>query len=384
MRAFFKIILKFLREADIFLLALSIISAVFGIILISSVTRNSDTGGSEIYVQIGAMVIGLVLFVLFSYIDIDIIADKYGFLLLFSALFISTLQFWGIGLEETGNNAWLRFFDIGIQPAEVVKVTFIIITAKMLTNHKERKTLNSFGSLIKILLAFLLLFGLIVVVSSDLGSALIYGFIFVVMMFVGGVKLRWFAIGGGFVAALSPLVWQNYLSEGQKNRVRAPFAPEQIVDPVIRRDVLWQADYSVRAITSGGFLGQGIGKGKITQAGTIPQQRTDFIFSAAGEELGFVGCVLIILLLVIIIVRCIYIGIKSNNSLGLLVCSGVSAMLIAQTFENIGMCLGILPVIGITLPFFSYGGSSIVACFAAIGIVSGIKMRPKPVRFRMM
>jgi len=383
MRVFLKSILKFLREADIFLLVLSLFSAIYGMILILSVTKNSATGGSEIFVQIGAMVIGLVLFVLFSYVDIDIIADKYGFLLLFSALFISTLQFWGVGLEETGNKAWLRFFNIGIQPAEVVKVTFIIIIAKMLTNHKERKSLNSFGSLIKILLAFLLLFALIVVVSSDLGSALVYGFIFVVMMFVGGVKLRWFVISGGFVAAVSPLVWSNYLSEGQKNRVRAPFVPDQI-DPLIRRDVLWQSDYSVRAITGGGFMGQGIGKGKITQAGTIPQQRTDFIFSAAGEELGFVGCVLIILLLVLIISRCIYIGIKSNNSLGLLVCSGVSAMFIAQTFENIGMCLGILPVIGITLPFFSYGGSSIVTCLAAMGIVSGIKMRPKPIRFRMM
>ena len=384
MRDFFKTILKFLREADIFLLTLSLFSAIFGIILISSVTKNSETGGSEIYIQITALVIGLVLFVLFSYLDIDIIADKYGFLLFFSVLFIATLFFWGVGEEEVGNKAWLRFSDIGIQPAEVVKVTFIIIISKMLTNHKERKTLNSFSSIIKILLTFLLLFGMIVIVSSDLGSALIYGFIFVVMMFVGGVKLRWFAIGAGFVAAVSPLIWNNYLSEGQKNRVLAPFRPEQIVDPLIRRNVLWQTENSVRAITNGGFRGQGIGNGRLTQAGFVPQQRTDFIFSAVGEELGFVGCILVVLLLVIIIVRCVYIGIKSNNSLGLLVCSGVAAMLIAQTFENIGMCIGILPVIGITLPFFSYGGSSIVACFAAMGIVSGIKMRPKPVRFRMM
>ena len=384
MRAFLKTILKFLRDADTFLLVLSLISSILGIILISSVTKNTATGGSEIYVQISALVIGLVLFVLFSYIDIDIIADKYRFLLFFSAIFISILYFWGVGEEEVGNRAWLRFLDFGVQPAEVVKITFIIITAKMLSDHKERKNLNSFGSLIKILLAFLLLFGLIVVISADLGSALIYGFIFVVMMFVGGVKLRWFAISAGFIAAVSPLIWNNYLSDRQKNRVLAPFYPEQIVDPLIRRNVLWQADNSVRAITSGGFIGQGIGKGRLTQAGIIPQQKTDFIFSAVGEELGFVGCILVVVLLVILIIRCVYVGVKSNNSLGLLVCSGVAAMLIAQTFENIGMCIGILPVIGITLPFFSYGGSSMVTCLAAMGIVSGIKMRPKPVRFRMM
>jgi rod shape determining protein RodA len=120
----------------------------------------------------------------------------------------------------------------------------------------------------------------------------------------------------------------------------------------------------------------------MTQRHLIPAQQTDFIFSAVGEELGFIGCMLVVLLLVLIISRCIYTGIKSNNPLGLLVCVGIAAMLIMQMLENIGMCLGVLPVIGITLPFFSYGGSSIVTCFAAMGIVSGIKMRPKPVRFR--
>ena len=382
MRVFIRTILKFLREADIFLLVLSLLSSVYGMILISSVVKNSSTGGREIYVQIGAFVIGLVLFVVFSYLDIDIIADKYMFLLIFSAIFIATLFIWGVGEEETGNKAWLRFFgdSIGIQPAEIVKVTFIIIIAKMTANYKERKALDSFGAIFRIVLVFLLLFGLLVVMSADLGSALVYGFIFVVMLYIGGVKLRWFGIGIGFVAAIFPLVWNYFLSQGHRDRVLAPFRPDEI-DPT-RRNVLWQTDNSVKAITSGGFAGQGIGKGRITQAGVIPEQRTDFIFSAAGEELGFIGCMLIVLLLVLIIIRCIYVGIKSNNSLGLLVCSGIASMMIAQMLENIGMCLELLPVVGITLPFFSYGGSSMVACMAAMGIVSGIKMRPKPVRFR--
>jgi rod shape determining protein RodA len=229
----------------------------------------------------------------------------------------------------------------------------------------------------------------VLIITEDLGSALVYGFIFVIMLFIGGVKLRWFVIAGGFIAALSPLIWNSFLTIYQKNRILAPFFPERIinpmtglVDPVTRRDVLFQADNSVRAISSGGFAGQGLGQGRMTQSQIIPFQSTDFIFSAAGEELGFVGCMLIIVLLVSIIIRCIYVGIKSNNTLGLLVCSGVAAMFIAQTVENIGMCLGLLPVIGITLPFYSYGGSSVVACFASLGIVSGIKMRPKPLRFR--
>ena len=379
MRNVLRAIVRFLHEADILILILSFISAVYGVLLISSVLKR--TGGSELYVQIGAFVIGLVLFVLFSYLDIDIIADKYGFLLIFSILFLLTLQFWGVGLEETGNRAWLRFFGIGIQPAEVVKITFIIIIAKMIVNHRERKTLNTFVSLLQIVLVFSVIFALIVFVSMDLGSALIYLFILAAMLYIGGLKLRWFALSGAVVAAAFPLIL-NSLSDKQKNRILAPFIPDQI-DPD-RQGILWQSSQSIKAISSGGFRGQGLGNGRMTQTGMVPVQKSDFIFSAAGEELGFIGCMIIVLLLVMIIARCIYIGIKSNNLLSLLVCTGISAKLIAQTVENIGMCLGILPVIGITLPFFSYGGSSLVTCFAAVGIVSGIKMRPKSARFRML
>ena len=377
MRTVLRAVVRFLNEADILLLVFGLVSSVYGIILIASVLKR--TGGTELLIQIGALVIGVVLFVLFSYIDIDIIADKYGFLLVFSLLFLLTLQFWGVGQSEVGNRAWLRFFNIGIQPSEIVKVTFTIIIARMIVNYRERKTLNSFVSLIQILLVFAAVFAMIVYVSMDLGSALVYLFILAAMLFIGGVKLRWFALGIAVIAAASPLIW-NSLADYQKNRVLAPFIPDQI-DPD-RQGVLWQSSQSVRAISSGGFTGQGLGNGRMTQTGLVPAQKTDFIFSAAGEELGFIGCMIIVILLVAIIARCIYIGVKSNNLLGLLVCTGIAAMFIAQSIENIGMCLGLFPVIGITLPFFSYGGSSLVTGFASLGIVSGIKMRPKSAKFR--
>jgi len=383
MKTFVRSFIRFMSEADIFLLSLGIISAVYGMLLISSVlSNNPDATGGEIYVQIGAMIIGVGLFVLFSYLDVDIIADKSRLLLLFSALFIGTLYFWGVE-GETGNRAWLRFFNIGIQPAEIVKIPFIIIIARMISNFRERKTLNSFMSLLQIALVFVFLFALILIISADLGSAIVYAFILLIMLFVGGVTLRWFAAGAAGVVAVFPLFWLEYMTERQRGRILAPFAPDAL-EPEFYARIAWQAEQSVKAIASGGFTGQGLGKGYMTQRQLIPAQFTDFIFSAAGEELGFAGCLAIVVLLVAIIIRCVYVGIKSNNSLGMLVCFGVAAMLIMQTIENIGMCLGILPVIGITLPFFSYGGSSIVTCFAALGIVSGIKMRPKPIRFRSM
>jgi len=383
MRNLIRAVIRFISEADMVLFVLSLACTIYGILLISSILGNSDGGGGEVYVQIGALVLGVVLFVLFSYVDIDIIADKSALLMVISVLFISTLYFWGVGTEETGNKSWLRFFGIGIQPSEVVKVTFIIIIAKMMANYKERKTLNSVFSLFKIFIVFALLFGLIIVISADLGSAIVYAFILIAMLFVGGVKLRWFALVAAVVVAVSPLLWFNIMDEYHRERILVVFAPETL-DPKRMEAAMWHAQQSVRAISSGGFGGQGLGNGYMTQRSLIPAQHTDFIFSAAGEELGFVGCLLIVVLLIVIIVRCTYVGTKSNNPLGMLVCTGIAAMLITQTVENIGMCLGVLPVIGITLPFFSYGGSSIVTCFAAMGIVSGIKMRPKPVRFRTM
>ncbi|MCL2202176.1 MAG: FtsW/RodA/SpoVE family cell cycle protein [Oscillospiraceae bacterium] len=384
---FFRAIAKFFREADIFLLALSLFSTAYGMVLINSITRNA-VGGNHINVQIGAAVIGLLLFVLFSYVDLDIIADKSVFLLIFSVLFISTLIFWGEGGEEAGvgNNAWLRFFGIGIQPAEVVKIPFIIIIAKMISTFKERRKLNNFLYLIQIVAVFGILFGLILGVSEDLGSAVVYVFILLVMLFVGGVKLRWFLLGGAGVVAAFPFLW-NMLEPFQRGRIQAPFVRffPDLLTAEEYAIFAWQVGRSQAAISNGGVLGMGLGNGDFTQRwGSIPAHHTDFIFAAAGEEFGFVGCIFIVLLLVMTTIRCVYVGAKSNNTLGLLVCTGIAAMLIIHSVINIGMTLGIMPVIGITLPFFSYGGSAIVTCLAAMGIVSGVKMRPKPSRFRTL
>jgi len=379
---FFRTALRFLREADMFLLVFSLISAILGVILINSIVKNINTGTNEAYVQIGAMVIGLFFFVLFSYLDIDIIADKSRLLFLFCLLIIATLLFWGVGGDEIhGRRAWLRFLGIGIQPAEIAKVPFIIIIARMIVSFKERKTFNSFLSVVQIFIVFVIIFGFVLLISEDMGTALVYFGIFIIMLFAGGLKVRWFAIGAVGLTAMAPLIWDRFLSEKQRERIMAPYFSE-IVDPT-RTRVLWQPDLSVEAIATGGILGQGLGNGRLTQTPrAIPAQHTDFIFSAAGEELGFLGCLLVIALLVTVISRCVYVGLKSNNPLGMLVCIGVAGMVMTQMVMNIGMALGLLPVIGVTLPFFSYGGSSIVTCFAAMGLVSGIKMRPKPIRFR--
>ncbi len=371
-------VLKYIKQSDMLLLALCLFSTVYGIILIDSSTRHLSNS-SHVYTQIVALFIGIGLYIVFSLLDIDTIADKSKILFVLSILFISTLFIWGVE-GDTGNKAWLRFGTFGIQPAEVVKIPFVIIIAKMISDFKERRMLNAPASFLKIALVFAVLFVLIIVSSRDLGSALIYLFIIAVMLFVGGIDFKWLLLAGVIVAAAIWIAWNSdLLSTLQKERIMAPYDPS--IDPK-GLGVKWQPNQSRIAIAAGNFVGQGLLNGTLTQAGKVPKQHTDFIFSVAGEELGFIGAFAIIFLLMAIIVRCFQVGIRSNNTIGLLVCTGFSAMLIFQTFENIGMCLGLTPVIGLTLPFFSSGGSSIITVFAAMGIVSGIKMRPKPARFR--
>ena len=149
------------------------------------------------------------------------------------------------------------------------------------------------------------------------------------------------------------------------------------IDP-LAQDERYQMNRSLRALQNGGVTGQGLYHGAMVQSGSIPAQHTDLIFSSIGEELGMLGCMAVLILLTAIIIRIIHVGIKSGNYMNRLICVGIAGMLASQTIINVGVCLGIFPVVGLTLPFFSYGGSSIVTMFLAMGVVSGIHMRPAP------
>lgn len=369
---------EFVNRADMTLLILCLVSSVFGIVIIASASASL---GSTRYliVQIASLLIGLGLFVLFTVVDIDIITDKWAVLIVFEAVLVLLLLTPLGYADNTGNRAWLRFGFVGVQPAEVIKIPFIIILAKQINYLKNYKNLNSAVSVGQLLLHCGLTIGLIVVVSKDMGSALVFLFIFIVMIFAAGLRFYWFVIGLAGTAAITPLIWTHVLNERYRQRILAPY--DLTIDPQ-GFDIRWQANQSKIALASGQLTGTGLFNGRQTQTGALPEKQTDFIFSVIGEELGMIACIAVIVLLLAIIFRCIYVGVKSHNTMSLLICIGVAAWLVFQTFENIGMCIGIAPVIGITLPFFSYGGSSLFSIFAAMGVVSGIKYRPKPERFR--
>ena len=374
----FPFLKEFVTRADMLLFTLCLASSVFGIVMISSATATSKAGNTGyVMIQTVALLIGIALFVLLTVLDVDLIADKWPILVVISVLLLLALIPFG---EEggTGNKSWIRFLGIGIQPSEIVKVIYIALLAKHISYLKEYKNLNHIVCVAQLAVHFLIPFAMVVVISADLGSALIFLFIFIVMLFAAGLRIYWFILGIAAVAAVIPFAWTKVLRPDQIERILAPYDPS--IDPN-QDNVLYQARQSRLALASGQLTGTGLYQGPQTQSQAIPSQQTDFIFSVIGEELGMIGCCAVMLLLLLIILRCVVIGLRSKNTMSMLVCFGVAATIAFQSFINIGMCLGITPVIGLTLPFFSYGGSSVFSLFAAAGLVSGVKFRPKPERF---
>lgn len=371
---------QFCKKADMMLLTLCLICSAFSITMIASATASFNSS-RYVIVQLIGLFIGLALFALFTVIDIDILADKWSIIVVFEVI-LALLLITPLGYaDDTGNRAWLRFGFFGVQPAEVIKVSFIVVMAKHISYLKEYKNLDSVISVAQLVFHCMFIVGILVVISKDMGSGLVFAFIFLTMIFAAGLKFYWFLIGLTGIAAVTPYFWNHVLNERYRQRILCPY--DSTIDPT-GFDIRWQANQSKTALASGQLTGMGYGNGTITQSkDALPAKQTDFIFSVIGEELGLIACVIVVLLLIAIIARCIYIGIKSRNLTSMLVCMGVAGWLLFQTFENICMCIGVAPVIGITLPFFSYGGSSIFSLYAAVGLVSGVKYRPKPERFRV-
>lgn len=366
---------QFFQRADIFLLVMSVICASYGLVLVSRATASM--GSSKfIIVQAFSLFLGLIAFVVLTVLDADILGEQWKWLCVINIALLVALVIFGQD-DGTGNKSWIRFAGIGIQPSEVIKVLYIVISAKQMTYLKEYKDINSFMSVVQMAGHFAIVFGMIVVVSSDLGSASILLGIFLIMFFALGARLYWFALGGAAVAALVPVIWTYVLKEYQRNRLLAPY--DKTIDPD-GWGITWQTTQSRISLANGRLSG--------VEAGYTPNvftgKHTDFIFATAGEQFGMIGAIILIALLIIIIVHCVRVGLSSGRTYDMLICVGVAASLAFQTFINIGMCLGITPVIGITLPFFSYGGSSLLTTFAAMGLVSGVKYKPKPQLFSMM
>ena len=359
----FESIADYFRETDKLLLILSIAASCYGAILVLSATM-STSGMNRFYVQCFGILLGVIAAIVISLFDTKTILKLWPFIAAV-ALGLVALTFTPLGYAPQGttNQAWLQLpiGDMTFQPSELLKIAFCVTFAKHVSAIPEGKiskplhvlALCAHGAFPVLLIHF----------QGDDGSALVIAFIFACMLFASGVKLRYFAIAGGAAIPAAAVLWFFVLNTYQKERFLALFNPSAYPD------TFFQQMRGEMAIGSGGWVGQGLFEGPYVQGNKIPFGYNDFIFASAGEELGFLGCMAIMLLLAALCIRILRVSTLSRDKAGMVMCVGVFGMFAAQTILNLGMCLNLLPVIGVTLPFFSAGGTSIACLFLGIGLV---------------
>ena len=375
----------FFRKGDVLLLVLCLLASCFGLVLIYSATRYDKALWSYPYKQAVFICLGVVAYVVLSFVDIELFTERsWKWMFLFNVVIILLLLRFGIGKEQTGNNSWLSFpfLPVTIQPAEIAKLFFVLILSLQCARYREYG-ISRPGSVLRLAAHTLFMAGLIAVVSGDFGMVLVYFLIFAIMAFGAGVKLRWFALGGSLILAMiAALAVLSVKSEAFMEKFG--YIIRRFTEVFTRSDPQgsgWQQTRSVLAIASGQLTGQGFLKGTQTQSASeqsLPARHTDEIFAVCGEEFGLIGCIVVLLLLCAIILRCFWVARFARSHLSAYIAMGYGAMLLIQTAINVAVCLYVFPVVGLTLPFFSYGGSSILTLFAAMGIVSGVKMRSLP------
>lgn len=375
---------EFFHKGDLLLLGLCTAASLYGLLLIFSATRYIG-GYRNIIVQSAAIALGILVYIFLSSVDFELFTEKSWKLLLIGSLGFILLTLTPLGVSVGGNRSWLSIpgFPVNIQPAEIAKLSFVLLFSLQCTRLQERG-ISRPGSVFQLVGHTGLMCAAIAVASGDFGMALTYLVIFVVVSWSAGVKKRWFLLAILLSAALLFFIWPHVEDLYFFRRITV------VIDHLTGNpDTIWeqtqgvgyQQTRSLLAIGSGGLFGMGYLQGTQTQSKStvsIIDRETDEIFAVCGEELGLVGCALVLLLLSAIILRCIWVSRRASSPHSALIAMGFAGMLLIQTAVNVGMCLYVFPVIGLTLPFFSYGGSSIVTMFAAMGIVSSIKMRSLP------
>lgn len=359
MKVLFSRIADFFRESDKLLLILCIITTTYGCLAVFSTTYYMETV-RPVIVQVLCMFLGVIAAIFISMFDYERYF-KFWFLFAAAGIIPVLLTFFiGIAPEGTDDKAWLDLGFTTFQPSELLKICFIITFSLHLRNVKPN--INKLKTLVP--LGLHAAFPVILIhFQGDDGTALVFSVMVLCMLWAAGLSWKYFATAFVSALAASPIVYFFIMNEDHRERIKLLFDIEGDI-----KGIGYQQWRGRVALANGGWFGQGFLKGDLTQAGVIPESRNDFIFVCIGEELGLLGCIAVLLLLAAICLRCIRIAKLSTNDAGKYICVGVFAMLFAQSVINIGMCTSVLPVIGVTLPFFSSGGTSLFCLYLGIGL----------------
>lgn len=355
-----------------FNLIISVVAlTILGILVIGSAQKSVQNK------QIIGLVLGLIVMVIVSLIDYVWVLNLYWMIYAINiVMLVITLIF---GTKVNGAKRWINLYFTNFQPSELTKILMVLFFAKFLMNHEE--DLNSFRTIITAVLLFAPT-ALLIVMQPDLSTTISIVLVFCVMMYIAGLSYKFI---GTMLAILIPTAVifisiavqpnQPFLKDYQQERILAWLEPEKYAS-----DQAFQQNNSMMAIGSGQLTGKGLNNNTTTSVKNgnyIPEPQTDFIFAIVGEELGFVGCCIVIGLLLLIVIQCILIGIKAQDMAGRIICCGIAAQIAVQSFVNISVATGIFPNTGIPLPFVSYGLTSLVSMFMGIGFVLNVGLQPK-------
>ena len=359
---------RYFRQADCTLLALTLLASAYGFMLVMSATHSAH---SKMTTQVVGIVIGLIGMFVISKLDYHDIAGLWKYIAAAGIILLLLPYIHPHMVKGSEDLSWIDLGFTTIQPSEIVKILFVITWSKHYDMVKE--DVHSFRTVALLALHALVPIG-IIVVQKDMGMALVFALIFLSMLFAANVQLRYF-VGAGVLALISaPLAWKK-IGATQKNRIMALFDPNSY--PVTAQ----QQQQAQKAIGSGGMWGYGLFHGPKTQSalnsGLLPERQNDMIFAVAGEELGFIGCLAIFVLVLLLLGRILSDSRRAKDSMGAMMCLGIFSCFAVQAVINLGMALMLLPVIGISLPFFSSGGSSVVSSFWAIGLVMSVYLHRK-------
>ena len=365
-----KRIFGFVKKVDPILLGASLFLSAISIVTIYGSVDNF--GRSKLIMQVAMTVLGVALSFVLANIDYRFLADRYSPWLFWGsvALLGVTLLFGISGINmETANKSWITIpiINISIQPSEFVKIAFLCTFSSHI--NRVRNSLNSLRTLFGLMIHAGAIVGLILL-SGDLGVALVYMGVIALMLFCAGLYKRYFAIAAGAVVLAAPLLWL-LLEDYQRNRIIYGFRPDLDPTGLVARQPLM----SRQVIASGGLFGRGLFAGGFYE--DLTASHTDFIFATVCEKFGFVGGALVVIALMVITLRLFYISLNCRDNVGKLICCGASAIIIIQTLENLWMCLALVPVIGLTLPLVSCGGSSVLATYLLFGLVHSVYAKEK-------
>jgi rod shape determining protein RodA len=370
------------RHLDVLLVVTVVIIAAFGALMVYSSTRVPlQTAGISptyyLYKQVVFIALGIVVMFVLAAIDYRHFRDWAPYLYGVSLLLL--IAVFGVGTRVKGAQAWFQVGPYQLEPSEFAKIALILAVSAYAARFKGRLPARALVAIVALaIVPFALIFK-----QPDLGTALVLSAVLITVVMIAGASLRQlFLLALVAVIGMVGIVELGVLHKYQVARLASFVStPDKVSAKILADRTNTQAanEYNVvkskDAISNGGLTGTGLYKGASTNLSQVPEQHTDFIFSAAGEQVGLVGCVVLLALFLLVMWRTWMAATLSRDLFGTLVCVGVLAMLLFQVFENIGMTMGIMPVAGIPLPWMSYGGSAVLVEFAAVGLVLSVRMR---------